>query len=249
MIPIPSNPSRKISISMLVFGACIIGIGLGLFGLNFWQATRCGVGTVHSHEEIEGFIDALTKRLLNSESQAIKNELLVTKVISAMQLHLKKLEEQQYTEILQQSKDEAIKVALYLAEHPAPPMPDFPLEKTYNDNEKLADLIDDIFGKENGEEDIDFLSSYEKKDKKKESITDADAEKVCNEWKIKYKVAIGISWGELPYDLQQKWLEYSCDYHMSDSTDSKVSEGTSPPSSSSISKDQLDDDVEREMKK
>jgi len=42
---IPSNPSRKISVSMLVFGACIIGIGLGLFGLNFWQATRCGVGT------------------------------------------------------------------------------------------------------------------------------------------------------------------------------------------------------------
>jgi len=65
---------------------------------------------VHSHEEIEGFIDALTTRLLNSESQAIKNELLVTKVISAMQLHLRKLEEHQYEEILQQSKDEAIKV-------------------------------------------------------------------------------------------------------------------------------------------
>jgi len=127
-------------------------------------------------------------------------------------------------------------------------MPDFPLEKTYNDNEKLADLIDDIFGKESGEEDIDFLSAYEKKDKKRESITDADAEKVCNEWKIKYKVAIGISWGELPYDLQQKWLDYSCDYHMSDSTDAKVSEGTSPPSSSIASREQLDDDVEREVK-
>ena len=35
-----------------------------------------------------------------------------------------------------------------------------------------------------------------------------------------YRVSIGVSWGDLPYNLQQKWLEYSCDYHMSDSSES-----------------------------
>ena len=128
-------------------------------------------------------------------------------------------------------------------------MPDFPMDKTYNDNEKLADLIDDVFGKESGEESLDFSSSYQKKDKKKESITDAEAEKVCNEWKIKYKVKIGVSWGELPYDLQQKWVEYSCDYHMSDTAESKHSMESITPSSQLPTKKSADnffDDVEAE---
>lgn len=123
-------------------------------------------------------------------------------------------------------------------------MPDFPLDKTYSDNEKLADLIDDVFGKDSEEESLDFSSSYEKKEKKKESITDAEAEKVCNEWKAKYKVSIGVSWGELPYDLQQKWVEYSCDYHMSDSAEAKSSNASPSPSlfPSGGTLDKLDDD-------
>jgi len=45
-------------------------------------------------------------------------------------------------------------------------------------------------------------------------ISDAEAQKTCTEWKDKYSVVIGVSWGSLPYDLQQKWMSYSCDYHM-----------------------------------
>lgn len=108
-------------------------------------------------------------------------------------------------------------------------MPDFALEKSYNDNEKLTDLIDDIFGKDSVEEGVDLLNDYDKKEKKKESsVTDAEAEKICNEWKEKYKVAIGVSWGELPYDLQQKWLEYSCDYHMTNSAVDLASSSLAP---------------------
>ena len=36
----------------------------------------------------------------------------------------------------------------------------------------------------------------------------------CTEWKKLYSVIKGVSWGNLPYDLQKKWVKYSCDYHI-----------------------------------
>ena len=48
------------------------------------------------------------------------------------------------------------------------------------------------------------------------TLTDAEATKMCMDWKTKYNVVVGASWGDLPYDLQQKWLSNSCDYHMKD---------------------------------
>ena len=125
------SQTKKVSISLIVFGACLLGIGLGLFGLNYWQASRCGAGSgrhkliifyiflyvikiilvsAHSHEEIEGFIDALGKRLLTSESQAIRNEIMINKVILAVQNRLQKLEDKKYAELAQQSNDEAVKI-------------------------------------------------------------------------------------------------------------------------------------------
>ena len=47
-----------------------------------------------------------------------------------------------------------------------------------------------------------------------ETLTDAQAESLCTEMKSKYSVVPGVSWGSLPYDLQQKWVHYSCDYHL-----------------------------------
>ena len=43
------------------------------------------------------------------------------------------------------AQDEAVKIAFQLASHAAPPMPEFIIEDKYNDAEKLADLIDDVF--------------------------------------------------------------------------------------------------------
>mmetsp|Transcript_10830 Transcript_10830/g.28878 ORF Transcript_10830/g.28878 Transcript_10830/m.28878 type:complete len:85 (+) Transcript_10830:3328-3582(+) len=33
----------------------------------------------------------------------------------------------------------------------------------------------------------------------------------CIEWKTTYTVEPGISWGSLPFDLQNKWKLYDCD--------------------------------------
>lgn len=64
-----------------------------------------------------------------------------------MQARLTKLETKELDLISKQSKDEAVKLALALAAYPAPPTPVFDLNDEFKDPEKLADLIDDVFGK------------------------------------------------------------------------------------------------------
>jgi TPP-dependent trihydroxycyclohexane-1,2-dione (THcHDO) dehydratase len=112
------------------------------------------------------------------------------------------------------------------------PLPPFPFENTSSADEsclELADVIDDVLGKVDGKDDYDpeFSEKEEADDDKSfykssssttggagDTITDADALKTCTDWKSKYSVVIGVSWGNLPYDLQQKWMKNSCDYHL-----------------------------------
>lgn len=46
----------------------------------------------------------------------------------------------------------------------------------------------------------------------KDGLSDEAARGICSDWKAKFKVKIGQDWGELPFDLQVKWLAYSCDH-------------------------------------
>ena len=159
----------------------------------------------------------------------------MNKLISSMQSNLYKLEQVEFNDLTVHASNEAVEIALMLASHPAPPMPIFPMDAQYQDPEALANAIDDIFGKEGldaayfgggaeggagGAKDGKSDGASEFKDGWEEpvaAITDAEAIETCTAWKNKYNVIVGASWGDLPYDLQQKWLEYSCDYHMKDS--------------------------------
>ena len=140
------------------------------------------------------------------------------KLLTSLQYKLMKLEKSELDNISKQSQDEAVNIALNLASQPAPPIPDFEIDSKYKDAETIADLIDDVFGKLGSGQDYSGGYDREKDDDKASAlaITDTEATKYCTEWKEKYSVVIGVSWGNLPYDLQQKWMEYSCDYHMAD---------------------------------
>ena len=166
---------------------------------------------------------------------------MLEKLLNSLQSKLVKLEEEELATITKRSQDEAVRLAVQLAGQPAPPMPEFELDAIYQDAEKLADAVDDVFGKSGGKDDYseqertswekyddDDKSSVEEKDPKETTITDAEAIKLCSEWKSKYSVVQGVSWGNLPYDLQQKWLTYSCDYHFGKAADSTSSPTGAP---------------------
>jgi hypothetical protein len=210
---------RKISTSYIVLIACVLGVGIGLFGINYWHATKCT--SDKSPQDYEDMISALNRRLLEAESQVHRNEILVGKVIKALETNLYKLEKKEFEELSQRSKDDAVKAALYLATHPAPTFPEYPLDAEYENNmEKVADLLDDVYSQV--KDDDKMVERSEEVDDKEAnsageldiSVTDADAIKLCSEWKDKYNVVVGVSWGNLPYDLQQNWLKFSCDYHL-----------------------------------
>ena len=63
----PANAAKKNSGSMMVLGACLLGVVMGLFGLNYWHTSKCNSGS-KSHEEIELMVDGLNRRLLQAES-------------------------------------------------------------------------------------------------------------------------------------------------------------------------------------
>lgn len=42
----------------------------------------------------------------------------------------------------------------------------------------------------------------------------APQKRSCYEWKDAYSVLVGVSWGKLPFELQQKWELYNCNDYM-----------------------------------
>jgi len=52
---------------MVIFIACVVGLGVGLFSINYWHATKCA--SDRSHQEVDTLVDALNRRLLQAESQ------------------------------------------------------------------------------------------------------------------------------------------------------------------------------------
>jgi hypothetical protein len=49
----------------------------------------------------------------------------------------------------------------------------------------------------------------------RDNLSDADARHICSDWKAEHNVVVGVSWGSLPFQLQQKWVQYACDYLLS----------------------------------
>jgi hypothetical protein len=85
---------RKISTSMIIFGACVLALGTCLFLINYWHATACA--SDRSSEEIDFMVANLKSKLLQSESDLLKNEILMNKLIHSMQNNLFNLEQREY---------------------------------------------------------------------------------------------------------------------------------------------------------
>jgi predicted negative regulator of RcsB-dependent stress response len=72
---------KKISTSYIILIACVLGVGIGLFGINYWHATKCT--SDKSPQDYEDMISALNRRLLQAESQVdmVMNPLRLSDVV------------------------------------------------------------------------------------------------------------------------------------------------------------------------
>lgn len=143
------------------------------------------------------------------------------------------LEQSEFQHLSNAVQDEAIRLALILQKYPTPPFPGFFVEQgggyepnlepfEMDDKFRTKDLYwDDVeYGKKNGlDGNSVWAETYKGEGGAGESpLSDVEATKLCGEWKTNYTVVPGVSWGNLPYDLQQQWLHHSCDYHLTDFT-------------------------------
>lgn len=56
---------KKISNTLIIFVACVLGLGIGLLTINYWHTSNC---TGKTSTEIDEFLEAFNRRLLQSES-------------------------------------------------------------------------------------------------------------------------------------------------------------------------------------
>jgi flagellar basal body-associated protein FliL len=59
--------TKKLSSTFVIFIACVLGLGIGLLTINYWHTSSCSSHT--SADEIDEFIDAFKRRILQAESQ------------------------------------------------------------------------------------------------------------------------------------------------------------------------------------
>lgn len=223
-------------------GSIIIVIGIVIVGFNYWHAMKCveSNGLEDSHE----YIAAMNQRIVDIEYQVKLAQEKTQKLVRELQEKVLYLDERKIQTILEQSKDTAIRTALLLETQPSPPQTQYlvddkntneigskwddlfnefgegaktqyddPLweESTANEfkSEEL-DMFDDDFSKSQSEFREENIENFRKGQKNPSELLIE-----CKEWKEKYHVVIGVSWGELPSDLQVQWKESDCDYYLS----------------------------------
>jgi len=216
----------KYSITDLLQGL-IVGAAIALFFANIYHSMK--TCEKKAPDTLERHLEAFDNRLKRSEVTLIKHTKLMDITLKDIQKKVMQLDISNLKDILHYSEDEAIRLALLLEKYPAIPMPYY--EESYGSNRyeeefygSKFNFTDDFFfanrssrtdDKEWGAKEAYFEYGYEKD--KKESVpllSDVEAHKICSEWKEQYQVQVGVGWGLLPFDLQKKWLEYSCDYHL-----------------------------------
>lgn len=220
-------------------------IAIAITYLNYQHAIKCSESSIESSDkDMKEFLDSLTKRLLEAESQNLYNSLLTDKIIERLRARIFTMEDHDLNEIRGISEEEAVKIALKLATQPLPKMPSYSIKTDVSgDAEALADLVDGILSKvvdadddddeeqssrgtgggevaaqnayfAEGEAESARIGNRDRRGDDIGTLTDAEAAAMCTQWYEKYQVVVGVSWGSLPFELQERWVVNNCDYHL-----------------------------------
>ena len=208
--------------------AAVVGSAIGLIGLNVYQANSCDSAAKKTDQEL--FIEAINYRLQAAEYENARNTAKMNSLIDTMRKRLGPIDQAEMDALISESEDEAVRVSLLLAAQPAPPRPYVYTDTSISGSSQVVDdqKGSGIWGEEEegptgANEFIDDWKSLGSGagagavSKQEKPISDAEATEFCLSWKTQYEVIPGVSWGTLPSNLQQKWMLYSCDYHLQDS--------------------------------
>ena len=206
--------------NVMVF-AIVLGTVLGFLSLAFIQFASCH--SSKAPEEYEVYMEALNRRLLEAESMNLKNSLMIHKITSLLSKQLHVLEEDVLEELHNQSKDEAIRLTLMMASYPAPPMPYFDLGEYRDKYDKISNTVNDIFAGYDDEKaekmPLDDAvkvidDEHVLREDTSTGMSDEAKRRQCSLWRDEYGVIVGTSWGRLPLNLQEQWINIGCDYFL-----------------------------------
>lgn len=137
------------------------------------------------------------------------------KLLHKLERSLSVMEHNELNRLEELSQEESVKISLLLASQHVLKISEFQLNS--NDIEQISDVVDVVLGQSQEDLNSVYLNDNANGGGVEEfvaEVSDADAHKQCTEWKNTYNVDVGINWGTLPYDLQDKWLAMECDYHL-----------------------------------
>jgi hypothetical protein len=238
-----NNSNSASSASWTVIASILVVVGVIIVGFNYWHAMKCI--EMNGFEDSQSYISAMEKRVSDIENQVKRSHEKTHKLIQQLQEKILVLNDKKMSSLVESSKDLAIQTALLLQTQPAPPQTKYLVDdQTKLEESQWDDLFED-FGEKDGipqfddplweesenlskefrqAESFEKFDDYQSKaenelsEQNLESFEGKDATEQleeCKEWKERYGVVIGVSWGELPYDLQTRWRDSSCDFYLS----------------------------------
>lgn len=177
---------------------------------------------------------ALEHRLLSMEKEVHENSLVLQSFLGSLEKRFSISEMVDLRDLKRECHDEAQAIVSKLAEEPAPPMPSFDSVEGFEENPSLVDEVGGV-----ADDDI-FMGRDPYGEEEEEGAGEAlppvlERSKTCKDWRITYGVSPGVSWGNLPYEMQQRWRNYDCDIFMQDSVQGMIRDQLEEP---------IDDDFE-----
>ena len=223
------NTNQKLSKLSTIFGSIVIIAAAILFVLNNWHATKCS--SSKTSEDIADYIESLKDRLLEAESQVIRNELIISDTLKELEKRLYNVEFKKIQSISgntdRKVKPQFNELGLALGLQKSPFHASCDLDPKYQDRKVFEELIDEVFSKYEDIKSISHVTSAQTSvefstvssisassneiSSSQSNFSSSELSELCNKWLVEYAVMKGHSWGFLPYDLQSKWVEYDCD--------------------------------------
>jgi hypothetical protein len=202
-------------LNLPIFLISLIIVAICIFMINYYNETRCA--SDRTENELDIYSISINKRLLQAESETLKNSIYIDDMLKKLHSNLFQLEISKLDHIMNVmnfdfDKNNINDISSYTYKSE---VPKYHLDSIYLDAEILADKIDEVFKSINSDDELDrridvgntgLSNSKINEEESHETLSSKEKDDKCNYWLKFYSVVKGVSWGDLPYDLQKKWV-------------------------------------------